>query len=99
MFSPSTGAPHKPDPSRHHRLARHPVRPDGGSLNPATPRGLMAAHPRIDAWLQACLERALSRSRQSQGRRFAVMVFDLDRFKRVNDSMGLLAGDDMLVQI
>lgn len=45
------------------------------------------------------LERALSRSRQSQGRRFAVMVFDLDRFKRVNDSMGLLAGDDMLVQI
>lgn len=45
------------------------------------------------------LERALARFRQDGRRRFALMVLDVDRFKVVNDSVGLLAGDELLVRI
>jgi diguanylate cyclase (GGDEF)-like protein len=45
------------------------------------------------------LERGLARYRQDARCRFAVMVFDLDRFKVINDSVGLLMGDAMLVKI
>ena len=46
-------------------------------------------------WLRQCL----LRSRRDPGRRFAVLFGGIDRFKVINDSLGHIAGDRLLVEV
>ncbi|MCA2218195.1 EAL domain-containing protein [Jidongwangia harbinensis] len=45
------------------------------------------------------LQQSIARAERRSNYQFAVLLLDLDGFKRVNDSLGHLAGDQLLVQV
>ena len=81
-----------------------------GSQTDITDRKLAEEQLRKDAWHDALtglanramlansLERCMMRAKRDEST-FAVFFFDLDRFKLINDSLGHLVGDQLLVAI
>ncbi|MFD1695756.1 putative bifunctional diguanylate cyclase/phosphodiesterase [Roseibium aestuarii] len=76
-----------------HERQRHELRAQLSMLAYTDSLTGLANRARFVELLRAAIDRALD-----DGRQCALLIFDLDRFKTVNDSLGHLAGDMVLME-
>ncbi|TWI57341.1 diguanylate cyclase (GGDEF)-like protein [Pseudomonas duriflava] len=72
------------------------ARKESGALNQVALRDPLT-HLLNDYSFEQFLVRTLNRAQSNE--QFALFNLDLDHFKRINDSLGLSAGDDLLIQV
>jgi PAS domain S-box-containing protein len=80
-------------------VREEPPQPDAGNgLGTSAFRDSLTGLANRDVFLDR-LDRLFLMAQRREGYRFAVLFIDLDRFKLVNDTLGHLAGDELLTAV